>query len=264
MKEYSILAAPLYSFFSKSFYMDAGTRRQGTGLLYLFVLTIISLVPGMIRVHIGTNELIDEELRAVADSVPEIVINEGVVNSDVEQPYFIEDANGEKQIAVLDTTGKIDSLADTEAVLLMTSDSVMIRKSEYETQVFDLKDVKAYRIDGKKVHGWLDWMGKYAALALSPFALFGSYIMRAIQALICVVFGMIFASWCSINLSFKALMRLATMALTPGIVIGAVSIAAGISIPLWGLFSMLLALGYLFFGINAVSTLAVEPSEQSE
>lgn len=261
MREYSFFSAFLFSFFSRASYMDAGTRWKGTGAAYLLLLCVLTAIPPMMRAHLGIAELVDNQLMSLAARVPEIRIEDGVVSVAVEQPYVITEHGEAKPLVVIDTTGTIESLDDTEAIGLLTLNKFMIRKTDVETQVYDLRNVREYVIDRQRVEGWLRFGRSYLALVAYPFAVLGVFLLRLALVLLYSAAGLLFAAWRRVTLSFKSLMRLASLALTPAAIIGMIAMTSGVVIPGWGIISLAMSLGYLFFGVQAVTSLAVDDAQ---
>ena len=59
--------------------------------------------------------------------MPEMKIQGGKFSSPVEQPYTVTDPQTGQILLVFDTTGKINTLQDTKAVLLVTETKIHIR-----------------------------------------------------------------------------------------------------------------------------------------
>ena len=95
------------------------------------------------------------------------------------------------------------------------------------------------------------WFVKLLALAIYPFAVFGSYVYRIVQVLIYAVIGLLFASLCKTTLSYAALIRLAVVAVTPCIIVGTILSLTDASIPRF--VYLLAALVYLFFAVKSIS-----------
>ena len=109
-------------------------------------------------------------------------------------------------------------------------------------------------MDQARVNGWLVNVKKYTVPVLYAFALPGSYIGRIIQVLIYAAIGLMFAHWCKCERSYAQLLRLAVVAMTPCIIIKTALSVIDIGLPVFGLWYILIALGYLLFGIKASST----------
>lgn len=252
MKRFSIIHAPLLSFFSEEFYRDVALYWEGTNLAYLLLLLAVCWIPVMVRAHIGFADFLRNDVPPIVNQVPKITITNGRVSVDEPQPYYIRAQNG-AVLAVIDTTGQITSLEDPNTQCLLTRTKLIGRKSRYETRVFDLSQVKDFVVDNDRITGWLRTAGKLLIPVLYPFALFGSYVYRIVQVLMYAAIGMVFAKWFNVTLSYTALLRLAVVAVTPCIIINTVLTVAAVDFRYAPLFYLIVALGYLFYAVKAAS-----------
>ncbi|UCF00209.1 MAG: DUF1189 family protein [Planctomycetota bacterium] len=259
MKKFSIIHIPLLSFFSKDLYQDVGLYWKGLNFTYLLLLLAVCLIPTMIKAHIAFSNFIDNDAPKVVEQVPEITITDGEVSIKEPQPYYITNPENGHILAILDTTDTINSLEDTDALCLVTKNSVIYRKDKFQTQTIDLTKVENFALDSARITGWLNTTKKFFVITIYPFALLGSYCYRIVQALIYAAIGLLFAYWCKATLSYKTLIRLAIVAVTPCIIVGTVLGLVGVYLP--PLVYLLVALAYLFFAVKANSQ-TMPPQEQ--
>ncbi|MFB0524549.1 MAG: DUF1189 domain-containing protein [Phycisphaerae bacterium] len=254
MKKFNILHVPLLSFYSRELYRDVGWNWRGVCFGYLLLLLVICSALSMFAVHRALSNFVDKEVPPLIDQVPRITITDGQVSIDEPQPYYIKAPDSNDVLVVVDTTGTIQSLDDTKAIVLLTKTKVTWRQGKMETRTFDLTQVKHFVLDKDRIMGWLDIIKKYLVLALYPFAVLASYIFRIIQALIYGAIGLLFATWCRVKLSYAALLRLAVVAVTPCIIVRTILELASLYLPWWAyLWFFLAAMGFLFFGVKACS-----------
>ncbi len=254
MKKFSIIHIPPCSFYSKELYRDVGLRWKGVGFLYLLLLLAICWIPGMIVIHKGFSDFVNNEAPAFVEQVPEITITDGEVSIEEPQPYYIKAPDTNDVLAIIDTTGKIEILEDVEdanTIVLLTKTDVIIRESKFETRSYDLSDVEKFALSSDDITNWLQILNKFLAIALYPLAVLGTYVYRIIQALIYAAIGLLFAKLCKVTLPYGALLRLAVVAVTPCIIVGTVLGLAEVSLP--ALLYLAGALGYLLFGVKACS-----------
>lgn len=260
MKKFSIIHLPVLSFFSKDLYRDVGLSWKGLCFGYLLLLLAICWIPTMVRIHTGFSAFINNQAPPFIDQVPEITITDGQVSINEPQPYFIRVPDSNEIIAVIDTTGSIESPADANAFFLLTNNSIIARQSDFETRSFDLSQVKSFTVDSARITRWLNNIKKFLIVIMYPVALLSSYVYRIIQALIYAAVGLLFASLCRVSLSYGALLRLAVVAMTPCIIIKTVFALAGAYFPCIGLLYIVITLAYLYFGVYACSQ--TPPAEQ--
>jgi len=250
-KRYHIWQVPPLAFFSRSLYRDIALRWQGVAFGYLLLLLALCWIPGVIRIQRSFAAFVDEEAPLIIEQVPEITIIDGQAFVDHPQPYTIRDPETDEALLVIDTTGTITSLEQTDARGLVTARQAIFQKSAIETRSFSFESVDRYILDQQKIYGWLDTAKAWAAPVLYPLCTLGSFAYRIVQVLFYACIGLLLVSLCKGKLPFEALLRLSVVAITPAIIIGTLLDAAAIEFPLAGLWFFLLAIGYLLFGIRA-------------
>ena len=251
MRRYSIFHPLVLSFFSKSLYRDVGKNWRGTGLLYLLLVLALVWIPTMIAGQIGLSRWVDNDSKAITNQIPAITISKGQVSTDVTTPYFIKDPTTGEDIAIIDTTGQYETLANTNAKLLLTKSKLIVEKNAMETQTHDLSGVESFYVDRSRVEGWLLTAKRLFVPVLYPLALIFSFIFRAVQILIYALIGLLFARMLHANLDYKTLMRLAAISITPVLVLNLFLEFVPLRIPFWSLLGIIIALGYLFFAVKA-------------
>lgn len=254
MSQYRLIRAPILAFFSRSFYREVGLDWKGTGFGYLLLLLASCWVPLMMHYQSVISEFIENKAPQIIAQIPEITITKGEVTVDVEQPYKIIDPDTGTVLVVIDTTGKTTTLEEVQALAVVTKTEVRYRKSDIETRTFSLKTVENFIVDLQLVTTWVEIFRTYAAVVAFPFAVIGSFLYRVVQALIYASIGLLLARWCKTSLSYQVLLRLAVIALTPGIIISTVLTLIDVQIPWGGLFYFILTLAYLFLGVKAVAS----------
>ena len=266
MRKYSIFHLPVLAFFSKDLYADIARNWKGVNFLYLLLLLAVCWVGAMVRLHRNLNNFIINDAPAFIDQVPEITITDGQVSIKEDQPYYITSPDTGQVLIVIDTTGKIGSLEETEAFCLLTKNKLMIKKNDRQTDTEDLSRVKSFSVTSEQITGWSKLIAKFAAPVMYPFALIGSYICIIVQVLIYAAVGMLMASICKTKLPYAALIRLAVAAVTPAIIVYTILALAGNAIPsYWYLIGCLVAaMGYLFFAVRSVSGNQPQPTDQLE
>lgn len=251
VKRFRIWQVPPLAFFSRALYRDVALHWQGVAFGYLFLLLALCWIPGALKTHNSFAFFVDEEAPLIIEQVPDITIIDGQAFIDQTQPYTIYDPETGEALLVIDTTGTITSLEQTDARGLVTARQAIIQKSEFETRSFSFESVDHYTLDQQKIYGWLDTAKTWAAPVLYPLCILGSFAYRIVQALLYACIGLLLANLCKGKLPFEALLRLSVIAITPAIIIGTLCNAASIEVPWAGLCFFLLSMGYLFFGIRA-------------
>jgi len=259
MKRYSIFHIPVLSFFSKKLYIDVGQNWKGVNFLYLLLLLAVCWIPMMVKIHLGAADFVNNEAPAVVDQVPEITITDGHVSIEEPEPYYITVPDSNEPLAIIDTTGQIGSLEDSNAICLLTDHELITKHSDVEDRTYDLSDVESFYVDSERITGWLNIGRKFLAVVIYPFALSGSYAYRIAQALVYAAIGLLFASLCKTKLSYATLIRLAVTAVTPCIIVGTILDLTSISVPAF--LYLIAALAYLFFAVKSIADVSRDTGE---
>jgi hypothetical protein len=239
------------SFFSRSFYADVAAHWRGLAFVHLFLALLLSAGAYTLHFRSLIDAFVAEQAPAIIAQVPEVVISDGTVHVTVTEPYAIREPDSDRLFAVIDTTGKITSLEQTEALLLLTASRLAVRLSPEDIRIIDLRPIASLQIDRTSVSQWVQDIQKWAPFILFPLALGFSFIFRSLQAVLYGGLGMALAALHKTPLTFGAAVSVAIMAMTPVLLLDALLTLTEIYLPLWGFVSFLLAVGYLVFGIRS-------------
>jgi hypothetical protein len=245
---------PYYLVFSsRAFYADVAAHWRGLAFVHLLLVLVFSAGAYMMHFHTLVTIFMAQEAPPIIAQIPEIHIQNGQVRVDVEEPYYIYRADGSKLFAVIDTTGEITSLQQTDAALLLTGSRLAARLSAGDSRVLDLSPIESLSVNQTTVSQWLRDAQKWSPFILFPLVLGFSFIFRSIQAMLYGGIGMIMASLQNFRLPFGAAVSIAIMAMTPVLLLNALLVLLDVYLPLWGLGGFLLSMGYLFFGIRSAA-----------
>ena len=251
MSKFSIFQTPMLSFYSRDVYRDVATNWTGPAFGYLLLVLAVCWLVTMVGVTGEMNKFFDEQAPKIVDQVPVITIRQGEVSISEPQPYRIKDPESGKLAAIIDTTGSITSLEDSEARLLLLKTTLLYKKDEFQTQEYDLSTVEEFTLTREDIYGWVKAIKALAPTVVFISALIGSYLARILQALVYALLGMAFAAICKVKFSYETLLRLAVVAVTPAMVVKTLVGALDIDLPWSGLIYFLVAMGYLYFAIQA-------------
>lgn len=250
-KQYRFYHIPVLAFFSRALYRDVARNWKGTAFGYLFLLLVLCWIPAIMSMHRGLAEFVDQEAPKLVSQIPEMTITDGEVSIGEPEPYIIRAPDTGEALVVIDTTGQITTLADTEAVGLVTKHAVTFEKNAYESRTFSFRDIDHFVLTQEKIYGWLDVGKRFAAPVLYPFCVVGGFIYRVVQALLYAALGLLIARIVKTELSYDSLLRLSVVAVTPAIIVATLLTMAGTRLPMGGLWYFLATMGYLTFGIRA-------------
>ena len=250
MQRYKIYHPILLSFYSRSLYQDVARNWKGVAFLYLFLLLTVCWALTMSRIHQSLSEAVDNYAPGIIHQIPKITIHNGVVSAEGPQPHFVNDPETGKPLMIIDTTGQYTSLDNTGASILLTRTKLIAKRNARETRVIDLSEIKEFYVDQSRISGWAGKLRDWLAVVVYPFALIGSFIYRVIQVLIYAVIGILFTKITRADLEFQTLLRLATISITPVIILNTLQTLLGLSIPFFGSLCFLIAMGYLFYAVK--------------
>lgn len=245
------------SFFSRAFYADVAAHWRGLSFVHLLLVLLLSATAYTIHFQRLIALFVTEEAPAIIEQVPEITIKNGTVRVEVEEPYTIRQPESGRVFAVIDTTGEVTSLAQTEAVMLLTASRLAVRLSAEDTRIIDLSPIASLVVNRTTVSQWLLDIQKWSPFILFPMALGFSFIFRSIQAMLYGGLGLALAAMQKTPLPYGAAVSVAIMAMTPVLILDALLMLMDIYLPMWGLGGFLLAMGYLVFGIRSATQRAV-------
>ena len=251
------LAHPYFmSFYFKPFYQDVARHWRGLAFVHLLILLALTGLAFMLHFQTLATAFVNDQAPAILAQIPPIDIERGQVRVAVEQPYQIYRADGRHVFAVIDTSGQITSLRQTEAMLLLTRTRLLARIGAGDSRVIDLSPIEALRLTRDDLDQWLQTSLRWFPIVLYPLALMFTYCMRLVQIMIYGGIGVVMASLLKRPLPFGATVSVAVMAMTPVIMIDTLIMITRINLPLWGPGSFVLAFAYLFFGIRAATQTA--------
>lgn len=244
--------AVYHSFFSRHLYREVGKQWRGTGLGYLFLLLCVTTIPMALQVATLLETMKNTYIQHVIERLPDLRIEQGVLQTNVTQPFVIQLPGNEEPFLVIDTRQSPASAAEFVAPVVLQADRMII-DNQGEVRSYPFENIEHFQLDKAELYAWSD---KLIAI-VKPLAYFpllgGEFLYRTLQAVIYAVGGLVFAAWLKIRLPYGVLLRLTCVALTPGIIIGTLFAWLGISFGLLGTVLFLISQGYLFFAVQSLA-----------
>ncbi len=236
---------PFRSFYSPEFYREVGARWRGRAFVQLGLVLAVCSALLVAKMFAGWSGFMRTEGRAILAQIPEITITQGKVSTNVPQPHYIRASDG--IVAIIDTTGQITSLRDTEAPLLLTEDELIVRKNEHQTQTVDLSEIESLYLDQHVAADWARIIGNWAFVVMYPLCFIGSFAYRVVQVLFYSLFGLLLAKALHAPLRYAAILSLTAVAIIPAILLKTAFIHLGVAFP----FSWLLLFAVAMAGLAA-------------
>jgi hypothetical protein len=250
-RRYKLPQSFVLCFYSRAFYADA--RRHWRGWAWVHLLLVLAVTSAAYLLHFQTvlTAFVAQNGQELLSQVPEIVISQGVVQTNVPQPHTIVLAKGEPPFALIDTTGQTTSLAQTEAQLLLTRDRLLVRLGPRESRAIDLRSISRLTIDRHSLEAWIKEALRWAPLAMFPLTLVAAFALRGLQVLVMGAFGVLLGALNRRPIALAAGISVAVMAVTPALLLDTLFVLIGFFPPLWGVGSIALSVAYLVFGLRA-------------
>jgi hypothetical protein len=253
-RRYSVLRALGAAVYDRGVYRDAAFAWRGVGLLYLLLLAGIVTAFVVIRIAIGLSGMAAQAPAFLAQ-LPTITVDHGRVSIDRPSPVTLRDPKTGKAVAIIDTSGGITSLDQSDATILVTADRLIYRKSAAETRTFDLSRVEHFVLDRALATRWTRLFATWTPALVLPFVLVGLYAVRMIQQLLAALVVWLVGRGAVGD--FAAAMRLGALVITPATLALDIAGFAGLHVPASGWLWCAISVGYVLF---AVSSLRAAPA----
>jgi len=250
MSKYKFYHGLWLSLYSKDFYKDVAKNWKAKAFLTLILLLVICWIPDLIEMDRVIAKNMKSKGMEVISQMPEITIVNGRLSIDKEMPYFV--TSNETTICVFDTTGKYNSLKDIDASILVTEQTVYMKKSEYEVRSYDLSQIPELNITKQKMKTWAELFVKYFALFLLPFVLLFSFIYRGLLSVLYALLGLIVKSILKKEIEFNSIVQISVLSMILPIILSTIFSLLKVHIPFFWLISFVISMGYIFFGISGV------------
>jgi len=253
MQRFTIIHPLFMSFFSRSLYQDVARNWKGLCFAYLLSLLALTLLPEVLKVRKDLSDFLRNEAPRIIRQVPPITISKGKVSVEGQEPYFILDEKTGNPLIIIDTTGRINTLGDSSALILVRKTDVLIKKDKTETRTLDLADIEDFSINRNLLYGWMEGIEDSFAFLVYPFAVVFSFLYHIVKALLFAAMGLLLARAFRSSIDYRALVRLSVISMTPALVLNTFLITVGLVVPNWWAIGFLLTTGYLFFAVRVNS-----------
>lgn len=253
MSKYSLFHPLLLSFFSNNFYRDIASTWRGRSFLFLVVLLSACWIPASIGVHRAWARFAEGPGKAIVEQIPTIEIKNGYAWVDAEQPYYIRSGADDSASFILDTTGQVNSLEDTDARMLLTRDKLITKQDDTRTQIISLSGISQFSITQDAARHWLSLARRYASSLAFLIFLLGSACFRIAQACVFALLGIPLAKHLHAAIGYPSLLSVAVVSLTPTILIKTFLELLGVQFPFSWLVYLAISGAYFAFAVSANS-----------
>lgn len=185
--------------------------------------------------------------------IPLITIEDGLAATDVEQPYVIKDLKGDKELAIIDTSGKYNNIDRIDAIILLNRTSVIYKNSKTEKT----EEILLTQLNAESMDSLIDNLSTMINILVIPTTVVLVTIMFFFLSFCSLVLAMVFYGIIGMvinnivnkhNLEFSSLMRISAVALTPVLIL---RLALPDMIAHQEFIYFLISIGYLFYAIKA-------------
>lgn len=252
MKQYNFLQAIYMSFFSRNLYRDVVANWGAEVILYLFFVLFLCWVVLMLFIQPAINQFAAVVTKEYAGQIPPMKITNGVISTPEKKPYYIKEPGSNNVVAVIDTSGKYQTVENMPANVLVTANEVMYKSNPNEVKIQKLSSNLNTEIEPTTLGILINKYAHYAWILLFPVALLFSFFYRLIQALIYAVLGKIFAAFSNVTITYGQVLKLAMVAITPTLLISTILDLLIAGFPFEWLAYFILSMSYLIFALSAV------------
>lgn len=249
MTEYSMVQAPILSFYSKPFYRNVLKNGKGTGFLYLFLLLVCLWTLQTVRTYIQVETgLSDPDLKEFKDQLPDFDMKGGKLSINKPSPWKFIDKDG-RTICVIDTSGQLKTLEQAQTRLLITEEYAVAEKSNGVEQKIPFKgfeqDFSVKRADIDKALSQLPmWIAAIMWLC-GIFVWLGHIIQAAIYGCVGLFFD-------KTKLGYGACVRLASFAMTPAMIVSCLMALSGFTFSGFGALCLVATIVYIILGFKTL------------
>lgn len=254
MREHKIYHPLWMAFYSRELYRDVGKNWRGFSFWYLLFLLLVVWAIAMIRLHRGVGLFIEHQAPELVEQIPLILIVKGRAVADIPQPHCIRYPDSDRCLAIIDTSGAIQSLEQLDAPILMTETEIIYKRNDQETRSYSFANIDEFVLDQQRIAGWLAFCKTWLAVALYPLIICALFVYRSFQAILYAVLGIAMSKFQQTPIAFSALASIAAVALTPAIIVNLASMLSGFSLNIHPILYLLLSMAYLWFGIDSQKT----------
>lgn len=287
------------TFYSSRFYADVGKRWQGFGFRYLLFLAAVCwgiVICGWLVMmapmdfspskfdyqqlateptgHENTQMRVYRIVANIIAQMPVITIQKGKASIDQPVPYTVYFPGTSVPLVVIDTSGKKKSLEDTSAMVLLTEETLFIRKDQSSAQTYHVATLGDQVIDAHALQQLIE-QAKDSLFWILPLVFFPiesavsflwMVLLASVYGLAALIMGRLFKVR---ELQFLDCFRVAAVALTPAVIFytlkdflpffGAFTLRDAIvavqPIPSYNIWGILVTVLYLVFAVQSNASL---------
>lgn len=264
MAQYGVIQAIVMSFFSRSLYRDVADNWGGKAWLYLLFILALSWIGASYQLQMAVNDGFDKYSPIMIEQMPEILIQDGQLQTPENRPYVITDPQTKETLAIIDASGQFTDINTVATPVLITQHAVITKPKSNEVRTNNIPSNITVLIKPKAIDAFVGNLVVYAGVMFFFLVWLNSYVFRLFQAHLYAVLGKFFNLLCQAKLQYPQVLQITMVALTPTIVISSILDFLNITIPFQWLYYFTLTLLYILFGVRANKKPITQPSQAQE
>lgn len=270
-RKFSPWRAAYLCFYSPDIYIDAARSWKGLGFQYLALLLVCLWTVTALNVHFIVGSYMDGYLIPLVEQIPELMITNGVMRMKSDKDVlYVRDPRDGRILITFDLRPELAAessgageFKEPEQDGIYVFPRKMYFKSKGQFQPIDFQSSwESPYTPANFVPYFVRFKSLVAPIVLSIFWL-ASFVLCAIQALIYGLIGKLMALMNKCPLTYQQIVRIAVVALTPVLLLDTLQKLVSTGMPAWTLFSIILVIAYIYFGVRANSIKATLAGIQS-
>lgn len=195
-----------------SFYKRIAGFKFSTVIKYFLTLLLLICLMFSLVTTLRVNKVVKENAVWAVKNLPQIEITNGIVSAQTDMPFKLKKNNFE---IIIDTTGQTLSLDESSACgILLTKNTLIYKQSSFQTNSYDLKNIKKFTLNKKTIISWQ----KNAYKIIFPALLISSslyYIStKTLQILFFSLFPLMVSRIKKILLTYSQILKISVFAVT--------------------------------------------------
>lgn len=207
-------------------------------------------VPDMVRQYHATTTFTESYARNFLSQIPEMELHGGKLMVKGAMPHYVKDPSNGMTLVVIDTTGKVTSLENDTAKVLLTDTQTIYRQGSNNIK-HAVHGHSTLLISRETLENLLAGFEKWFSPVYAVAVVGAKSILFGLLAMTGVLVGATYARLAGAALDLLSMARIASVAVTPSIIIYCLLELGLIHIPSWWLWAVVISCFYTLFGIRA-------------
>lgn len=237
-------------------YKELAKQTFGKALVYLLVLGMVLGVVHAGKFFVEGQHQVRMMAKVFAKQCPDFTLANGRLTVDAEKPIVLESKDS---IVVIDTTGESDEsiLDDYEKGVFIDAERMINKKNSFTKQELLFSELKELSFTKKDVLSWMPWLDLFLVL-IAIFVIVWFIGAKIVYALFLSLAGLILNSIYKTKMLYNNILAICLYALSFPMILLTIKIFVPGGIPFFFLFYLALAVVYVWIGIRAAKSNAID------